>query len=444
MPVDSWVGARVLVCGLCLGMLPCSAALADGVLDQGALLARQGAFIAAFEWLDVHEPQRAGEPEFDAAMGRAAFAAGQYTRAVMAWERVVLAQPDNLDAQLALAQALYAVGDKRGVLALSDAVREQAIPVDAALDIDQFLFSFDRADHAGASTVKASVEMTVGHDSNANAGPASAVLASPVPGTPAWTLAPAAQAMSAGFGSALAVVRGRYVLDARWSLVGAASGSVLRHARGARSWDNTQLDASAGLAWRVERHEVVVSGLGGYQALDGERLRAMAGLQGEWIYRTDGFRQWSGFVQLLALRYPSQAMRDARRSIAGASYAQVLRNGALLYGALYAGRESPDAMGSEPLGHHVAGWRLGGQYPLTRRFGVFAALEGERRNYGATDPFFAVQRRDRQRSLALGLSWVPAPEWRITPQLAWVHNDSSVPVSQYARRVFSVAVRREF
>ena len=94
--------------------------------------------------------------------------------------------------------------------------------------------------------------------------------------------------------------------------------------------------------------------------------------------------------------------------------------------------------------HWATMWLDGGWAIVLPWDEEFAALEGERRNYGAADPFFAVQRRDRQRSLALGLSWVPAPDWRITPQLAWVQNDSSVPVSQYARRVFSVAVRREF
>ena len=114
-------------------------------------------------------------------------------------------------------------------------------------------------------------------------------------------------------------------------------------------------------------------------------------------------------MQLLALRYPSQAMRDARRSIAGASYAQVLRNGALLYGALYAGRESPDAMGSEPLGHHVAGWRLGGQYPLTRRFGVFAALEESAVTMVLQIHSLRCSGETGSAAWPWSLSWVPAP-----------------------------------
>lgn len=430
--------------GLCLALFPFCAARADVLLDEAAALMQRGSFVEAFQLLDAQEAQRAGDPAFDAAMGHAARAAGQYTRAVLAWERVVVADPDNQAAQLELGRALFAVGDPRAARSLSGLVREQGVPVDAALDVDQFLVSYDRPDHGGVSSIKGYVELAVGHDSNANAGPATAELVSPLPATPAWTLAPAALATPADFGSALLALRGRYVLDARWSLVGAASASTRRHSSEARAFDSRQFDGSAGVSWRAERHEILVSAVGASYVLDGERLRSIAGLQGEWIYRLDGFRQWSGFVQVLELHYPAQPVRDVRRSVAGGSYAQVFRNGALAYGMVYAGRESPDTVGVPHLGHRLAGWRVGGQYPLTNRLGIFAALDGERRHYGAVDPFFAVQRRDRQVSLALGLSWVPSPGWRITPQVMRVRNDSSLPITQYERTVYSVTLRREF
>lgn len=436
--------SRGLAFGLCFWMLFCDAARADELLDKSARLAQQGAFAQAFQLLDAQEPLRAGELLFDAAMGRAAFAAGQYTRAVLAWERVVAQQPDDTVALQELGRSLFAVGDKKGAWALSAMVREQGIPVDAAQDVDQLLFSYDRADHEGGSTAKAYAEIAVGHDSNANAGPAAATLVSSVPGNFLWTLAPGALPNSSGFGTALIAVRARHVLDPRWSLIGAASVSARRHAGDARSFDQTQFDGIAGIAWRVERQELVISGVGAAQWLDNARLRNMAGVQGEWIYRMDGFRQWSGFVQALDLHYPAQATRDVRRSVAGATYAQVVRNGALFYGSVYLGRESPDIGAKAFEGHRLVGWRLGGQYPLTRQLGVFALLERERRSYGAVDPFFAVQRRDQLSNIALGLSWVPAPDWRITPQLMWVQNDSTVPVSQYRRRVFSVTFRRAF
>lgn len=444
MPIASLPACAKAAVGVCLVALPFYAAHADALLDEAQALMQRGASTEAFQLLDAQEAQRAGDPVFDAAMARAARAAGQYTRAVLAWERVVVAEPDNEAAQLELGRALFAVGDQRGARVLSGVVREQGVPVDAALDVDQFLGSYDRADHGGASGIKGYVELALGHDSNANAGPATAELVSPLPGTPAWTLAPSALATSADFGSALLALRGRYVLDARWSLVGAASASTRRHESEARAFDSTQFDGSAGVSWRAERHEILVSAVGAYHALDGDRLRSIAGLQGEWIYRLDGFRQWSAFVQVLELAYPAQPLRDVRRSVAGGSYAHVFRNGALAYGVVYAGRESPDAVGVAQFGHRLVGLRVGGQYPLNNHLGLFAVLDWERRHYGATDPFFAVQRRDRQASLALGLSWVPATGWRLTSQVMRVRNDSSLPVTQYERTVFSVTLRREF
>ncbi len=420
------------------------AAHADALIDEAAALVQRGAAHEAFVLLDAQESARAGDPAFDAAMGSAAHAAGQYSRAVMAWERVVASQPDNVAAQLALARALYAVGDRRGAQALSEAVRAQGIPVDAALSIDQFLVAYDRAAHDGGSSLKGYAELALGHDSNVNAGPGSMLLPSPVPGTPAWTLAPSALATSSDFLAALVAVRGRYVLDARWSLVGAAAGTPRRHEGGAQAFDSTQLDASAGVAWRSERNEFIVQGQGAYYALDGMRLRSIGGVLGEWIYRLDGFRQWGSFLQSARLHYPTQPLRDVQRTVLGTSYAHVFREGSLAYAGVHGGREEPDAAGVDYLGHRLVGVRAGGQLALARNWALFASVDWERRRYGAPDPFFAVVRRDRQVNASLGLSWVPTTAWRITPQWTGTHNDSTLPVSEYRRRVWSVTVRREF
>lgn len=437
-------GAWPLTCFSLLWLALAGAAHADALIDEAAALVQRGAAREAFALLDAQEAARAGDPAFDAAMGAAAHAAGQYTRAVLAWERVVAAQPDNMAAQLALARALYAVGDQRGAQALSEQVRAQGIPVDAALSIDQFLVSYDRAANDGGSSLKGYAELALGHDSNVNAGPGSMLLPSPVPGTPAWTLAPSALATSSDFLAALVAVRGRYVLDARWSLVGSAAGTPRRNDGGARAFDSTQLDASAGVAWRSERHEFIVQGQGAYYALDGTRLRSIGGVLGEWIYRLDGFRQWGSFLQSATLHYPTQPLRDVQRTVLGTSYAQVFRDGSLAYAGVHGGREDPDAAGVDYLGHRLVGVRAGGQLALARNWALFANVDWERRRYGAVDPFFAVVRRDRQVNASLGLSWVPTPAWRITPQWTGTHNDSTLPVSQYERRVWSVTVRREF
>ncbi|PUA96511.1 uncharacterized protein DUF560 [Acidovorax sp. 107] len=425
------------------GGLSCSAR-ADGVVEQAQALVQQGQAQQAFRLLDADEAQRAGDPAFDAAMGEAAHAAGQYTRAIMARERWLAAQPGSLEAQVALGQSLQAAGDRRGVMALPAPVQAALIPVDAGHTLDQFLYSYDRLEAGGRSSIKGYVELGMGHDSNANAGPVVGDLQSPVPGTPAWALLPEARATSGNYVVAQAGLRGRAVLNARWSVVGTAVGAARHYGGEADRLDHTALDGTLGLAWRTERHELIASGQGSYYALDGTRLRTMGGVLGEWIYRIDGFRQWGSFVQVLDVRYPDQALRNVRRSVVGTSYSHLFRNGSSAYGGVYGGRERAQASGADALGHRLWGLRAGGQWPLAPQWSVFANADWEHRRYGGQDPFFAVTRTDRQAQLALGLNWTPSPGWRVTPQWSFTRNASTLPITDYERRVFSVTVRREF
>ena len=445
MSIPSWSRRiRCLALVPFLMMVPGACLHADELLDKAQALMQQGDAQRAFEALDAQEAARAGDPAFDTAMGRAAHAAGQYSRAILAWERVVAAQPGNDAAAWELGRALYAVGDKQGAHAVSERVRAAGIPVDAALSIDQFLVSYDRLGHDGLSTWKGHVELTVGRDSNVNAGPGLDAPALSPPGTPAWTLAPGAEAQRASYAALLGNIRGRHVLDARWSLIAAANAEVRGHSGAGKDYDSAQLDASAGLAYRRERNEWMLSAQGATYHLEGDTLRNIGGVLGEWIYRIDGFRQWNSFVQVQELRYPTQSLRDARRMVGGTSYVHILRNGSLFYAGMYAGQEEPDAAGVDHLGYDLTGLRAGLQWAISADWAAFAHLNYELRRYDAADPFFGVTRRDRQTQAVLGLSWLPAPGWRITPQWALTRNASTVPITDYDRRVFSVTVRREF
>ena len=97
----------------------------------------------------------------------------------------------------------------------------------------------------------------------------------------------------------------------------------------------------------------------------------------------------------------------------------------------------------------LAATRMAGQQQarvssLAAQWSVFASADLEHRRYGGQDPFFAVTRTDRQAQVALGLNWTPSPGWRVTPQWSFTRNASTLPITDYERRVFSITVRREF
>jgi hypothetical protein len=121
-----------------------------------------------------------------------------------------------------------------------------------------------------------------------------------------------------------------------------------------------------------------------------------------------------------------------------------LRSGMLVFGGGYIGTEEERAEGVPHLGHRLIGLRAGLQQPINADVDLFASVGYEHRRYGGPDPLFLVTRRDRQTTLNLGINWVPAVSWRITPQLSLLKNNSNVAISDFTKRVLSVTVRKDF
>jgi outer membrane protein len=165
---------------------------------------------------------------------------------------------------------------------------------------------------------------------------------------------------------------------------------------------------------------------------------------GEWTYRFDGFRQFSTYAQLTRLDYPQQHIADVNRDVVGFTYAHLTRSGFLAYGGAYIGKEYERASGVPHLGHKFSGARGGVQQPFGPNLAGFATIAYEDRKFGGDDPLFLVTRHDHQANASIGLSWVPLPAWRVTPQVAWVRTRSNVSIAAFDKTVVSVVVRREF
>jgi hypothetical protein len=142
-------------------------------------------------------------------LGRAAKSIGEFTRAILAFERVLVAQPDNGRARAELGRALFGVGDTRAARALLSEGKLQGIPAVAGESIDQLLRAVDRVDAAGRSSYKGYVELAAGHDTNANSGPAERSFAVPAFGGAVVALNSSGAKTRADFGMAGAGFSGR-------------------------------------------------------------------------------------------------------------------------------------------------------------------------------------------------------------------------------------------
>lgn len=398
----------------------------------------------AFDLLSPMEAQRSGDPDFDLALGIAANETGQFARAIFALERVLAVQPGNGRARAELARALFGVGDNANARKLLQETKADGVPDAVGRTIDEFLRAIDKVDEAGRSSMRIHAEVSLGRDSNVNSGPSSSSFAVPALGGAIVTLLPTGVKTAASYLQLGTGLSGRANLAPRWSFLGSGNASVRKHGNSASAFNIDQLDASGGFSYRDERHEFSGVLNLGHTAIGGSTLRKLSGITGEWTYRPDGTRQWGTYLQLSNLDYPSQPVRDARRTVLGTSTAIQSRSGSIYYGGAYFGREKQDDATFPHLGHRLAGIRGGLLTTINAKWNMFATAAVENRKYGGADPLFFIPRKDTQLDISLGAAWKASDNWRITPQLNFNRSNSNIIVNDSNKSSFSITARYEF
>jgi len=206
------------------------------------------------------------------------------------------------------------------------------------------------------------------------------------------------------------------------------------------------VDGNLGLRWSRGKEAITAGYQGQDFRVDNDDFRKSNGVVAQWQHSYSEHSQASLFVQEADLSYPTQSIRDARRTIVGVAFGygwDTPRN-PVVFGSLYGGREKEKEEDVPQLGYKPVGVRLGGQVSAGANAVLFGLLSYERRVYGGDDPFFLVRRRDDQVDLRLGVNYVLRPGWLLVPQLAYTDNHSNIELDKYNRTVISLTLRKTF
>ena len=435
--------ARASVAGALL-LAACVAHAQGSPAAQGQQLLQAGRAAEAYQLMEGIEGANAGNVEFDLAFARAANAVGEYTRAIMALERILARDPSHREARAEMGRALAAVGDRKAARTLLEESRAQGMEMISGQSVDQMLHAIERIELDGVSTVRGYVEGSIGYDSNINSAPGVSSVAVPAFGGSILAINAGGTRQSGGFAAISAGATGRMVTsDPRWSFIGTVASRLQKFGGGNGDLDNAQIDAKGGASYRVDRNELSGAIQVGTYQIDGRRVRDVAGLVGEWTHRFNAFRQFNLYVQSGRLTYPQARIADVNRHVLGATYAQEAGQ-VWWYGGAYLGRERARDPAAPYLGHRLWGARGGVQFPVATNLTGLVSAGYENRDYGGTDPLFLVGRDDRQANAAVGLSWTVKPGLRVVPQWSWTRTNSSVPLSAFRKSAFSLAVRQDF
>jgi tetratricopeptide (TPR) repeat protein len=419
-------------------------ARADALTDEAQALLDQGKAQAAYELLAQEESARAGDVGFDLLLGIAALEAGKNTNAVFALERVLAVQPDHSRARAEIARAYFALGETRTARKQFELVREQPVSDETKRTIERFLSAIEQIESEGKTVVRGFAELTVGYDTNVNAGPSGNQVAVPLFGGAIFTLNPTGVALKDSFTNFAAGMTLRSPLGKGLDLVANLTGN--KRINGTYDiYDTGGADGNFGIAYKQERDVFSLAYQMGSFYVDNERYRDSSGFTAQWQRDFNARNQASLFVQHAFLRYPGQKLRDADRTVVGLNAAHALPDRkTVFYGGFYAGTEDETNAGVAHVGHDLWGARIGGQHQYRDNIAVFANLGYENRDYGGPDPFFLKSRDDDQVNVGVGIVWSVAPKWRVTSQFAHTRNTSNIPINTYKRDMLSVSVRNSF
>jgi tetratricopeptide (TPR) repeat protein len=435
---------RFLGRALCASILLCLSlgAAADAVTDRAkALLQRQDA-AGAYKLLLPLEPQRAGDPEYDYLLGIAALDAGDPERAIFALERVLAVQPDNLQARAEIARAYLATGEREAAKRELEAVRARQVPPQVRETIERFLSAIAAAER---TRVDKYLELAFGYDTNVNSATGMSTIAIPAVGNLAFTLDPSLTELDDQFLNLLAGISFTRKLSLAWSIVGGFSGAFRKNLT-EDQFNTDNLDGSLGVRYTRGLNAITVGAQAQYFAVDAERYRDTAGLVAQWQHSFDERTQATLYGQHAALRYETQPVRDADRSVVGIAFAKALSGdyAPAIFASLYGGEEKELNKAFPHLGHELVGVRLGGQWRLGGPWSAFGSISYEQREYGGTEPLFLVAREDKQTDVNAGLSYLWRSGMTLRLQVSHTENSSNVVLNDFDRTVVSTSVRFNF
>jgi tetratricopeptide (TPR) repeat protein len=414
----------------------------DAVTDRAAALLQRGDAKAAYEMLLPLEPQRAGDPQYDYLLGIAALDAGEPERAVFALERVLALQPDNALARAEIARAYYAMGEREAARREFEAVRKYAIPEEAKATVDRFLSAIAAAE---GTRIDGFIELGAGYDSNVSSAVASSTIAIPAFGGAAFTLDPSLIERGDQFFSVAGGVAFTRKLSQPWSLIGGIA-AYLRRNTDATIFNTDSVDGNIGVRYTRGLDAFTLGAQAQYYAVDTARYREAVGAVAQWQHAFDERTQATLYGQHVQLRYESQPVRDADRSIIGVAYAQAFSGeySPAIFGSLYGGQEEALDPANPHLGHTPLGVRAGGQLRLGGGWTVFGSASYEQRKYDGPEPLFFIVREDRQTDVLAGVGYLVRPGTTVLAQVAYTDNSSNIPLNDFNRVISSVALRFNF
>lgn len=433
-------------------------AYAKLLLDADALI-KSGKPADAYILLEPLESDHAGEERFDYLIGIAALDSGKPDKATLAFERVLMVNPDSAPGRLDMARAYYQLGDfSRARTEFAVALKQNPLDPMRA-NIQKYLDAIDAQKEGKRTRVLGYAEVAIGRDNNVNSSTSEPQVYVDLFTSMAKLDSSNVQAADNYYALA-AGGEINYSLNTLWGLYAGADVRK-RDNHTQDKFDSVGVDARAGVIYEAKSNRLRFSMLGGQYSLAGSHSSDTKGYKAEWHHAFSPSNQLNVFAQSAQYRFVDAIMQpnDIDQRIIGLGGVHVLADGKLmLSGSVHYGAEKDVAPkitvptigiinpsgGRNDGAKRFSGLRVGGQTAVNEKTTLFVSAGMQIGDYDKVNYLFKRQRNDRLYDLALGANWHWDKLWTLRPQLSYSKNDSNIAIYGYNRMDVSLNVRRDF
>ena len=412
----------------------------DATVVEALRLHASGKPGEAYALLKPQVAARAGDPDFDYALGIAAADSGRAGEAIVALQRVLAVHPDNAQARAEIARAYAIGGDIDTARAQFDTViADPTLPDPVRQRFNRIVRDYKGQIDGGARSLTGYAEIESGYDSNINAATGLSTITLPVFAFlgPA-TLGGGATRIDRAFVQGQAGISGTYTLGRQTRLFASALG-LWRENLKSSAFDQQALTGTLGVAHSfANRDTLSVAGQLQNFWLGGDSFRLSYGGTVQYSHALRGGAALSASAGFTRFDYRDPT-RNADRLQGGISYA-----GRTVYASVAGGTERMLTGAAPHLGFDFASGAVGAEIPLAPRLAVTASAGIEHRAYRAPDPLYGANRRDTQGDVSLGLRYVLTGALSVRPRVTYTRNTSNLSLYDYERVTASLSLRAEF
>jgi outer membrane protein len=423
-------------------------AQAQAVVDEPltALVARSQQLLnakqaeAAFQLLYEQRSIFSGNPNYDYWLGLSALDTKRPGVAVLALERVLAVQPNNLPARAELGRALFELRELDSAKKELSTVQGQLIPAEVNQSLAKYLDAIKQIQREQSQQTTAWIESYLGRDSNLNSGSAQGewLLADGTRLTPT-------QSSRQSKGSAYRLSAGvEHQRRLNASAVGFAQGSLT--ARDALVGPNVSfitVDGAVGVARTRQSQTWTVSLNFQHTQLEHSALRNLLGASVQWQESVSKSSKLGLYGQLYQMSFPSSSVQNARRLNVGGTAAvdlgQTVIAGALGFTSETSRSDRPEFTYRAPNAKLVVDFN-----PLPH-WRASASISVERRRFDGVQLLFeGLARKETDVELRLQAERQFGTHWTVTPSLSYQRNQSTIGPNDFNRLQIGLAAKYRF